>query len=299
MCIIAIKPAGVKMPATSTIENMWHNNSDGAGFMYAKGGNVHIRKGFMTLAALKSAIKKLEKEVDVVNTPIVLHFRITTHGGTSPGNTHPFPVTEKVPLLQMTKSKAPLAVAHNGIINIKPSQKDISDTMEYIISQLAPLYQLKKDFYRQSAGKKLIYNFIKSKMAFLDGAGRIETVGKFITGNDGILYSNSSYKARTAYYDWDFWDDYSFEWYTSEHGKYMTWLTEDDGYILYNGDIISADYYLTDKQGNLYQYDIETDSAIPIEGTLYSHEGRPINGFQEEFAEYMKIYYTKNKKEGD
>jgi len=295
MCIIAIKPAGIKMPATSTIENMWHNNSDGAGFMYVKGGNVHIRKGFMTLAALKSAIKKLEKEVDVVNTPIVLHFRITTHGGTSPGNTHPFPVTEKVPLLQMTKSKAPLAVAHNGIINIKPSQKDISDTMEYIISQLAPLYQLKKDFYRQPAGKKLIYNFIKSKMVFLDGAGRIETVGDFITDKDGLLYSNNSYKAMTIYHNWDLWD-YGIEWYEPKYGKYMTWLTEDDGYILSNGDIISADYYLTDKQGNIYEYDIEADAAIPIEGTLYSHEGRPINGFQEEFAEYMEIYYAKNKK---
>ena len=79
----------------------------------------------------------------------------------------------------------------------------------------------------------------------------------------------------------------------------MTWLTEDDGYILSNGDIISADYYLTDKQGNIYQYDIETDTAIPIEGTLYSHEGRPINGFIEEFAEYMEVQYTKNKKGGD
>src|SRR5690606_1715735 len=139
-----------------------------------------------------------EKTIDMINTPIVLHFRITTHGGTAPGNTHPFPVTEKLPLLQMTKTKTPLAVAHNGIIDIKPSKKNISDTMEYIINQLAPLYQLKKDFYQRPAGKKMIYNFIKSKMVFLDGAGRIETVGDFITGNDGILYSNTSYKARTV-----------------------------------------------------------------------------------------------------
>jgi hypothetical protein len=69
----------------------------------------------------------------------------------------------------------------------------------------------------------------------------------------------------------------------------MSWLTDDDGYIISNGDILEADYYLVDKQGNLYQYDIESDSAIPIEGTLYSHAGRPINGFKEEFAEYMKI----------
>ena len=289
MCIIAIKQAGISMPATKTIENMWHNNPDGAGFMYAKDGTVHVEKGFMKLKSLKAALKQLEKKVDVVNTPIVLHFRITTSGGTSPENCHPFPVTEKLPLLQMTKTKAPLAIAHNGIIEIKPSKKDISDTMEYVMTQLAPLYQLKKDFYRHEAGKKLVYNFIKSKMVFLDGEGRIETVGDFITGEDNLLYSNNSYKARTIYYKWDFWEDYSFRWYGSENGKYLSWLTDDDGYILVNGSLESADYYLTDHKGNLYQYDIETDTAIPIEGTLYNHSGRPINGFKEDFAEYMRI----------
>ena len=93
MCIIAIKPAGIKMPATTTIENMWYNNNDGAGFMYAAKGTVLIEKGFMTLEKFKAALNRLEKSIDTTSTPIILHFRITTHGGTSPGNTHPFPVT--------------------------------------------------------------------------------------------------------------------------------------------------------------------------------------------------------------
>lgn len=298
MCIIAIKPAGVAMLAMKTIENMWYNNDDGAGIMYATGGTVHIEKGFMTLKAFKAALKRLGKNIDMTSTPIVLHFRITTHGGTSPGNTHPFPVTEKLPLLQMTKCKAPLAVAHNGIIDIKPSKKDISDTMEYIMTQLAPLYQLKKDFYKQPAGKKLIYNFIKSKMVFLDGSGRIETVGDFIT-DGGVLYSNTSYKARIIYHKWDIWDDYSLQWYEPEHGKYLSWLTEDDGYILSGGSIISADYCLVDEQGNLYRYDIETDTAIPISGTLYNHAGKPITGFDEDFAEYVEIHTEKGGNERD
>lgn len=296
MCIIAIKPAGVKLPAAETIENMWYNNPDGAGFMYAVGGNVHIEKGFMSLENLKNALKRLEKTIDVVNTPMIFHFRITTHGETTPGNTHPFPITEKLPLLQMTKYKAPLAVAHNGIIEIRPSRKDISDTMEYVMTQLAPLYYLKKDFYKHESGKKLIYNFIKSKMVFLDSTGHIETIGDFISEKDGLSYSNTSYKARTAYYKWDFWEKYSLQWYTSDHGKYMTWLTEDDGYILYNGTLISADGYLTDREGNLYLYDLATDLAVPVKGTLYNHAGRPINGFRETCAEYVEIYTGKNKK---
>jgi predicted glutamine amidotransferase len=294
MCIIAIKPAGMKMPAGTTIENCWYNNPDGAGIMYASGGNVHIEKGFMSLKDFKTALKRLEKSIDVTNTPMVFHFRITTHGKTSPGNTHPFPVTEKLPLLQMTKFKAPLAVAHNGIINIKPSKGDISDTMEYIMTQLAPLYHLKKDFYKQDAGKKLVYNFIQSKMVFLDGAGRIETIGDFIEDKDGMLYSNTSYKARTIYYNWDL-GKYGAGWYEPKHGKYLTWLTDEDGYIISDGSLISAEYHLVDKEGKLYRYDLNADVAIPIDGVLFNHAGRPTNAFKEDCAEYVEIY-TKNKK---
>lgn len=296
MCIIAIKPAGINMPTTETIDNMWYNNSDGAGFMYAACGTVHIEKGFMAPKAFKAALSRLEERIDTTSTPIVLHFRITTHGGTAPGNCHPFPVTEKLPLLQMTKCKTPLGVAHNGIIDIKPSRKDVSDTMEYIINQLAPLYQLKKDFYKEAAGKKLVYNAVKSKMVFLNGAGEIETIGDFITGDDGILYSNLSYKARTIYHKWDLWE-FGKEWYESKHGKYMSWLTEDDGYIISQGNLISAEYHLTDRQGKLYQYDIEDDIAIPVDGTLYNHAGVPTNGFKEDLAEYVEIeQYTKKRK---
>ncbi len=295
MCVIAVKPAGVKMPAMATIENMWYNNPDGAGLMYATDGTVQIKKGFMTLKDFKAALKQLERSIDITNTPIIMHCRITTHGETSPGNTHPFPVTEKLPLLRMTKCEVPLAVAHNGMIDIKPSKKDISDTMEYIISQLAPLYQLKKDFYRQPAGKKLVYNFIKSKMVFLDGTGRIETIGDFVTDGNGVLYSNASYKARTVYHNWDLWN-YGKEWYESKHGKYMTWLTDDDGYIISEGTLISAEYHLTDRQGNLYRYDIEADAAIPVDGTLYDHyTGKSINAFKEDFAEYVEIQNKKRR----
>lgn len=297
MCIIAIKPTGVKMPTTETIENCWYNNQDGAGLMYTAGSTVHIKKGFMSLKDFKAALTRLGKSINVTNTPMVFHFRITTHGETSPGNCHPFPVTEKLPVLRMTKCKTPLAVAHNGIIDIKPSRKDVSDTIEYITNQLAPLYQLKKDFYKQPAGKKLIYNAIKSKMVFLDSAGKIETVGDFITDGDGMLYSNSSYKARTVYHKWDIWEDYSARWYGLKHGKYMSWLTEGDGYIVSEGSLMSAEYHLTDRQGNLYRYDIEDDVAIPVDGTLYNHAGKAINAFKEDSAEYMEIeQYTEKRK---
>jgi len=210
MCVIAVKPANAAMIDNKTIENMWYNNDDGAGFMYPGPGGVKIRKGFMSLKSLKKALKALEKEIDTTATPIILHFRIGTSGGNIAANTHPFPVSENLAALQKTQLTAPLAVAHNGVIDIRPRKKDISDTMEYILSQLAPLYQLKKDFYRLEAGKQLVYNAIQSKMAFMDAAGRISLIGKF--EKDGEYYfSNFSYKSFYKSYNyWDKWDDYTF-----------------------------------------------------------------------------------------
>ena len=78
MCIIAAKPAGKAMPTRDTIRTMWAGNPDGAGVMYAHDGKVRIDKGFMKLSDLEAYLDKLEREVDLTATGVVLHFRITT-----------------------------------------------------------------------------------------------------------------------------------------------------------------------------------------------------------------------------
>ena len=297
MCVIAVKPANAAMIDNQTIENMWYNNDDGAGFMYPGPGGVKIKKGYMTLKSLKKALKALNKEIDTTATPIVLHFRIGTSGGNTAANTHPFPVSENLAALQKTQLTTPLAVAHNGVIDIRPRKKDISDTMEYILSQLAPLYQLKKDFYRHEAGKQLIYNAIRSKMAFMDAAGRISLVGKF--EKDGEYYfSNSSYKAfyRTYSY-WDKWDDYSFKNWNKKgvSCRMLQWLDDRDGYIITSsGEIVEAFDYLLSSTGELYIYDGDYDAAIPIDGTAYSHAGIPLQ-WDAAKAEMMEVIQAPEK----
>ena len=297
MCVIAIKPANAAMIDNQTIENMWYNNDDGAGFMYPAHGGVKIKKGYMTLKSLKKALKALNKEIDTTATPIVLHFRIGTSGGNTAANTHPFPVSENLAALQKTQLTTPLAVAHNGVIDIRPRKKDISDTMEYILSQLAPLYQLKKDFYRHEAGKKLIYNAIQSKMAFMDAAGRISLVGKF--EKDGEYYfSNSSYKAfYRAYNYWDKWDDYSFKNWNKKgvSCRMLQWLDDRDGYIITgSGEMVEAFDYLLSSTGELYIYDGDYDAAIPIDGTAYSHAGIPLQ-WDAAKAEMMEVIQAPEK----
>lgn len=251
----------------------------------------------MTLKSLKKALKTLSKEIDTTATPIILHFRIGTSGGNIAANTHPFPVSENLAALQKTQLTAPLAVAHNGIIDIRPRKKDISDTMEYILSQLAPLYQLKKDFYRNEAGKKLIYNAIQSKMAFMDAAGRIELIGKFEKDGE-YYYSNSSYKAFYSTYSyWDKWDDYSF-WKWSKKGytaRLLQWLDDRDGYIITrDGEIVEPFDYLLSNSGELYIYDYDRDVATPVDGTAYTHAGTPVK-WDADKAEMIEVLQAPKK----
>lgn len=295
MCIIAIKPAGIVPPSMELIENMWYNNSDGAGICYPLRGQVVIDKGYLKLKKFKSMLEDLRKKIDIVRVPVIYHFRIGTSGGNTAANTHPFPITDKLPLLQKTRGRYPLAMVHNGVIDITPSKENISDTMEYIISQIAPLRQLREDFYKTEAGKKLLYNATGGKLAFMDGSGHIETIGDFIKDN-GMIYSNTSYKRNYYYSYYGSWCDYSDYTNFKNYKKHMVgrveplqWLTDDDGYlILSDGNLDSCDGYLMDRDGNIYEYDYAIDMAIPVEAAAFTHAGTYLQ-FNEDAAEPVDV----------
>lgn len=206
MCVIAVKNKGVAIPNHKALKAMWDANSDGAGLMYALDNKVYIEKGFMSFKDFNRAVSQLsnkldKKGVDAKDIPMVFHFRITTHGGTSASNTHPFPVSPKTEHLKALDLSTDLAVAHNGIISgmTDASDKTLSDTMVYIADILSPLAVLNKNFYANAGGKTLLENTIGySKLAFLNKKGEITTIGQFSKGtkNDtqGILFSNLNHE---------------------------------------------------------------------------------------------------------
>ncbi|WP_288593365.1 hypothetical protein [uncultured Victivallis sp.] len=140
MCVAIYKPENVQMPSLDTLKKCWEANPDGAGFALCTSGDkyaIEIHKGYMTWKQFKAAFEKY-RLADFAGD-MLLHFRIATHGGISPGNTHPFSLTGDVKLLKHTNILTNYALIHNGILPIKP-EGDISDTMEFC-RRLAPLYQ--------------------------------------------------------------------------------------------------------------------------------------------------------------
>lgn len=139
MCVAIYKPAGVETPSLDTLKQCWDANPDGAGFAMRTDGeySIEIHKGYMTWKSFVTAYEKYH--LADFTGDLLLHFRIATHGGISPGLTHPFSLTKDVKLLKHTNVKTNYALIHNGMLPIEP-EGNISDTMEFC-RRLAPLYQ--------------------------------------------------------------------------------------------------------------------------------------------------------------
>jgi predicted glutamine amidotransferase len=193
MCIICVKPQGAKLPDDKTIETMYKNNPDGAGFMFARNGKVEIRKGFMTYADFRHELDKACK-AGAGDGSLVMHFRITTHGGTCQQNTHPFPLSSDIGELRSLYTTCDIGVAHNGIIKIKTRDKSVSDTQEFIASVLTPVYNSDHKFYESERIREAILDCINgSRMVFLEGDGQVQMIGSWIE-DGGCYYSNDTYK---------------------------------------------------------------------------------------------------------
>ncbi len=64
----------------------------------------------MTVDAL---LQSLHSIPGLKDTELVIHFRFATHGDKTPGNTHPFPVTNKIHMLRKVRATVDHALVHN------------------------------------------------------------------------------------------------------------------------------------------------------------------------------------------
>lgn len=165
------------------LKNSWDNNNHGAGILYSENGKLHTFKEMKKFEVFYSEYVAIRKRID---TPIVLHFRISTHGKIDLSNCHPFIVSEK------------LGFVHNGIIDIITENALYSDTWHFNELILKPL----GDLIYSPAIADMITSYIGySKLVFLNNHGEPfifnEDLGHW---NGDNWYSNNTYK-ETGYRD--------------------------------------------------------------------------------------------------
>lgn len=198
MCVIAYKSKSAKLPSAETIRKMWNTNPDGAGIMWReKNGTISFKKGFMKLDDFQKFIDSYRCALE--KTECAMHFRITTHGGTSKGNCHPFIIGDEN--CHKLDGNCSAILMHNGVLDIKPRYKDISDSGELAI-RLGKLTD-----YIESM-KALDEQFNGNRILIMNKAGTFMFGDKFKTSpeNDGILYSNLNWTFPRTYGHIDSWN---------------------------------------------------------------------------------------------
>lgn len=174
MCIAIWKPQGIEL-TEETLANCWNRNPDGAGFMYSENNKLHVVKGLMSYDEFVAAYAPHSDK------NAALHFRIATHGGVNPENTHPFQIHDD------------LAMVHNGIIsNVKIHDNGRSDTWHFTELYLKKFHTM----WKEPEFQDLVESYIgHSKLILMDNTGEVkiykENLGKW---DSDCWFSNTSYE---------------------------------------------------------------------------------------------------------
>lgn len=228
MCIVVYKPAEADLPDYEILKRCFNKNPDGAGYMFARNDKVHIRKGYVNFDEF---YEHLTRDYMTQDGVFVMHFRITTHGGTKPENTHPFPVSKNVLDLTMLDCYSNIGVAHNGILSISSKLAgQYSDTQMFITNYLALLLKNNPKYYEDEDTKHLINDMIgdTNRLAILSNDGHCELFGTF-NEHDGCYYSNYGWEdIKTTTYDNSYFcDDYDLCTYADYWDKCYNSKTEE------------------------------------------------------------------------
>lgn len=190
MCIICVSKKGIPQPSIDTLRTMYTRNPDGAGYMCLRNGQVEIHKGFMDWSDF---IRQIRREKFTPDDVVVYHFRITTQAA-GPAMTHPFPLCSDLQLMRKLDLKCQCAVAHNGIIPLTSNgNRQYSDTALFIAKYLHRIIRTPDDLESPEC-LQIAEKLCQSKLAIMDYTGTVATVGHFIQEDNGLLYSNYTYK---------------------------------------------------------------------------------------------------------
>lgn len=193
MCLALLAKQGSRV-SHRLIRRAWESNPDGAGLMFADGGELYIYRFMDSERSLWKAYQELLDGGKQI-CDVVMHFRYATHGACTEYNCHPFEVHPG------------LAMVHNGIINIKQEKGDRrSDTRAFAEDYLA---KLSPDFHLDDGTCKVLEEVVggTNKLIFLDELGRSRIVNESLGfWEGGVWFSNRSGHTVEKRYSWKEWD---------------------------------------------------------------------------------------------
>lgn len=163
MCLIVSAPKGSMIPKELLVDAT-RKNPDGWGVMYFDGNQIVTEKSPKPDA---DAIYELTKDNP---HETLVHLRMTTHGGNTMANTHPFEI-----------SKGRLYMMHNGIVAIDGTCSKRSDTRVMVEDIIQPLVRNKPGRIRDTGVANVIQHMIgrsSNRLVFLDDTGRLTYFNK-------------------------------------------------------------------------------------------------------------------------
>lgn len=167
-----------------TIRNSWENNNDGAGLLWIENGALQVFKEPNSMKRFYKKYKSIRAENAL---PILLHFRIGTHGNFADYNLHPFLVNSQI------------GFVHNGVIRITEIDARYSDTNHFnrlVLQTMKTPARIFKDGSNEAA---LVSHFCStnSKLIFLNAAGQHRIFNESAGHWDkfGNWFSNRTYEA--------------------------------------------------------------------------------------------------------
>jgi len=178
MCLAIYKPIGASLPTDDILATAHVSNNDGCGFSYYHSGLWRTIKGLYNFDKYMRLLNKHIPEPELV--PVVLHFRLATHGTVNVANAQPLDVCKGV------------LWAHNGIVDIDGADGDKSDSRIMVDTVVRPL--VKATLYT-TLSHTLDTIARNSNSRFLLAIGtEVFMYGTWNLSSDGCHYSNLNHK---------------------------------------------------------------------------------------------------------
>lgn len=222
MCVIVHKERGKDLPSSEVIEKCFRRNPDGSGILLHRKGTktIEIHKGFMKVDDFKEALKDLNVCKD---DDLVMHFRITTSGGTSKENCHPFPISSSVDDLKALRINVSKAFVHNGVLGKGDEKLKISDTQCFVRDVMSR--DEVSNHLENEEVQKVIEKMAESQRFFVADAEK-DVFKRFGTWYEdgGLWFSNLSWRAYSnSWYGESLCSGYSSKYYGSTYSTNDAW----------------------------------------------------------------------------